>query len=116
MKIDIKFSVTETAAAALKKIFPSGTLIRVSARPSGCSKTIYGLGSTGASSDEDIVEEISGIMFVADRNSLVRLDGVTLDWMSQEGQEGFLFSDAKPSMKCCSDKSSGSCCRKNECS
>lgn len=112
MKIDIRFSVTEAAATELKKIFFS-KFVRVSARPSGCSKTIYGLGTSETCAPDDISEEISGINFIVDRRSILRLDGVNLDWISSEGQEGFLFSEINTPEKCSSD---GKCCRKGGCS
>lgn len=119
MKIDIRFSVTEAAIAELKKAFPSDPFVRVSARQ-GCSKVIYDLVVAGATDDEDVLEDISGVKFVTDRKSLMHLDGVTLDWSSDmivphEGQNGFFFQIPLQE-KHCSNKPSGGCCRKGKCS
>lgn len=105
MKIEIKFNVTEQAASELMKAAP-GALVRVSAKSSGCSGTVYGLGIEESSNINDFVEEISGIKFVIDRSSLMLLDEVTLDWHSSDGREGFKFFDSKPA----------ACCRKGGCS
>lgn len=105
MNIEIKFNVTEKASSELRKAAPD-SLVRVSAKSSGCSGTVYGLGIEESSDPSDFIEEISGVKFVIDRSSLMLLDEVTLDWHSSDGREGFKFLDSKPT----------ACCRKGGCS
>jgi iron-sulfur cluster assembly protein len=105
MNIQIKFNVTEQAASELKKAAPD-SLVRVSAKSSGCSGTTYGLGIEESFDPGDFVEEISGVKFVIDKSSLMLLDEVTLDWHSSDDREGFKFFDSKPS----------ACCKKGSCS
>ena len=109
MNIQIDFSVTSAAADELGKALPdSDSMVRVSVVSSGCSGSSYGLGICGSDGVDttDIVEEISGIRFVADRASAINLDGVVLDWYSGDAGEGFKFSNSKPK----------SCCRSGGCS
>ena len=110
MNIEIKFSVTDSALGEFKKALVSeDSLIRISVVPGGCSGDGYGLGlaeHSEISPSDDIVEELGGIRFVADKASAVRLDNVTIDWVSEDGHEGFKFANSKPS----------SCCRRGGCS
>ena len=83
MHIEIKFSVTDPALSEFRKALVSeGSLVRISVVPGGCSGDGYGLGideSSGVNPSEDIVEEIGGLKFVADKASAVRLDGIVVD-------------------------------------
>lgn len=103
MNIDIKFSVTDAAATELKKLVPE-SFVRISCKSSGCSGIVCVLDAEEAVDQEDIFEEISGVKFVADRDTLIQLDGVTLD---SAGEKGFVFISSKPS---------GGCCKKGKCS
>lgn len=106
MNIEVKFSVTEPALAEFRKALVSeDSLVRISVVPGGCSGDGYGLGIAEASEvnpSEDIIEEIGGLKFVADKASAVRLDKIVIDWVLEDGHEGFKFTSSKPS----------SCCRK----
>lgn len=110
MQIEVKFSVTDSAVDEFKKALPDqDSLIRISAKSSGCSGTSYGLGvvdSSDIDNSQDVLEEFGGIKFVADKGSAMQLDGVTLDWQSIDGQEGFKFINPNVS----------GCCRKGGCS
>lgn len=110
MQVEINFSVTEEAIAELKKaLSDSEPVVRVSAVSSGCSGTSYGLGIIGEDeidTSADVVEDISGVKFVADKGSAVQLDGVVLGWHSGPAGEGFKFSSSKP-QSCCKK---GGCC------
>lgn len=110
MNIDIKFSVTDSALSEFRKALVSeDSLVRISVVVGGCSGDGYGLGIEEASEVDpsaDIVEEIGGLKFVADKASALRLDGIVVDWVSEDGHEGFKFTNSKPS----------SCCRKGGCS
>lgn len=111
MKLDIDFSVTDSAASKLKEAAGADSLVRISVLPSGCSGLSYGLGLEEASGldPSDISEEIKGVRFVSDKKSLIQLEGVTLDWHSSDGVEGFKFLNPKA-------KPSGGCCRNGGCS
>lgn len=98
MKIDIKFHVTDFALSRLKTIF-SG-YVRVTARSLSSHKISYELAPVGSVGSADIVEDISGVRFVVDRVSLLRLEGVKLDWVSAFGEEGFLFFEPGDLMSC----------------
>lgn len=106
MDIQIKFSVTDSALSAFRDALVSeDSLVRISVAAGGCSGDSYGLGIAEASEvnpSEDIVEEIGGLRFVADKASAVRLDKVVIDFVSEDGHDGFKFTSSKPS----------SCCRK----
>lgn len=109
MKVEINFSVTDEALSELKKALgDSDPVVRISAISSGCSGTSYGLGIIGTDeidSATDVVEEISGVKFVADKGSAVQLNDVVLGWHSGPAGEGFKFDSSKPQ----------SCCRKGGC-
>jgi iron-sulfur cluster assembly accessory protein len=108
MNIQIKFSVSDSAISELKKAIEPQQAIRISSQSSGCSGVSYDLGITDKEDIDpasDIVEEINGVTFVSDRQSAMRLDGVLLEWHSDDEREGFKFNVSKPS----------TCCRKGGC-
>lgn len=109
MNIKIDFSVSDSAASELAKVLEDGSVIRISAKSSGCSGSVYGLG-IGTMEDVgalDILEELGGIKFVVDRSSAMLLDGVVLDWHSSQDGQGFKFTNKNPQGGCC--RKSGGC-------
>jgi iron-sulfur cluster assembly accessory protein len=110
MNIEIKFSVTDSALGAFKKALVSdNSLVRIAVFPGGCAGDGYDLGvveSSDLDPSGDILEELGGVRFVADKASAIRLDGITIDWITEDGKEGFSFVSSK----------SSECCRRGGCS
>lgn len=104
MKVDIQFTVTDSAAEEIKKVIEEGNMVRVAVLSSGCSGTSYGLAAVEAGdvdAKNDVVEELNGVVFVADKASAMLLDQVVLDHNS----EGFVFEN--PKVKSCCRKKGG---------
>lgn len=107
MNIDINFKISESATNEFKKIISesgqSENIVRVSVK-NGCSGTSYGLGFISTSEidpSSDILGEYDGVKVVVDRNSLLALDGTTLEWMDAQDQKGFKFSSSNSCKKQC---------------
>lgn len=111
MKVEINFSITESAASELKKALEGqGSAIRVSVVSSGCSGASYGLGVSETEDfdpSSDVVEEVAGITVMADKKSAFQLDGVVLDWYEGEDGSGFKFK-GPPQKSCCRSGGCGS--------
>lgn len=106
MKIEVQFSITESATEEIKKFMDeSNSFVRISLTSSTCSGSIYSLEMLDESELDPsltVFEEMEGINFVMDKDSAFSLDGVTLDWRSEGEESGFIFLDTKQK----------SCCRK----
>lgn len=104
-------SLTENAIAEIKNIIqtqkvPAEYLLRIGTQSGGCSGPQYILGFDTVAGDpsEDKEYNIADVRIVIDRKSLFLLQGVTIDYITDLNQSGFVFHN--PHQSNCSDCSS----------
>lgn len=113
MKVEVDFKITDLAINEIKKAIEQENqkepTLRISVSSGGCSGFSYGLGvidSSDVVENLDVVEEFGGVKIVVDKKSLFNLDGVTLDWINEDGQNGFRFNNPNLQKKSCGCKKS----------
>lgn len=103
-------TITDRAAREAVRILgeqgkPSAC-VRVWIAGVGCGGWQYGLGIDEKEPGEaDQVFETGGVRLVVDPESFARLDGATLTWIEEAGNEGFNIENPNPAPEC-----GGSCC------
>ncbi len=97
---------TENAAEEVKRIMAEQGLdgdvgLRVAVNGGGCSGFMYSLGfdeKFDAAADRKY--ECQGVSVVTDKKSALYLDGVTVDFLDQNGRKGFAFNNPNESSSC----------------
>jgi iron-sulfur cluster assembly accessory protein len=125
---DIRRMITITDRAAREAVKILGeqgkptALVRVWIAGVGCSGYQYGLGIDEKEPGKgDQVFETGGMRLVVDPESFARLDGATLTWVEDAGNEGFTIENPNPApecgAECCGDEHSheGGCSERGCC-
>ena len=105
MKVEVDLSISPTAIAELKKFLngdESESLVRIMLQGGGCGGSSFALALISESDFNpkiDVLEEFDGIKLVVNRESLLMLDGTTIEW-EEEPRRGFKFTNAKPKSSC----------------
>jgi iron-sulfur cluster assembly protein len=103
-------TITDRAAREAARILGEqdkpAAMVRVWVSGVGCSGYQYGLGIDEREPGEgDQVFETGGVRLVVDPESFTRLDGATLTWVEEAGNEGFNIENPNPAPEC-----GGGCC------
>ena len=78
----------------------SGSGIRVGVRTTGCSGMAYVLEFVDSPSPDDTIINADDILVVADKKSLVYLQGMTIDYVRSGLNEGFEFVNPNERDRC----------------
>jgi iron-sulfur cluster assembly protein len=112
MNVDVNLEITEEALKEFKNAIEQSelkdVLVRVSVQGGGCSGFVYGLGfveRNEADPDKDFVEKRGDVEIVVDKKSMLFLDGVKIDWISDLSQRGFKFINPNATKTCGCGKS-----------
>ncbi|MDX2103773.1 MAG: iron-sulfur cluster assembly accessory protein [Alphaproteobacteria bacterium] len=102
-------TVTDRAADAIKRVIAGAATdvqgLRVVVASGGCSGFKYQLALERASQDGDSVVEQSGVKVFVDADSLVVLDGTTVDYVEDITGGGFVFENPNAKQSCGCGKS-----------
>lgn len=114
MNVEIDFRIDETAVNELKRAIESSggdeSLVRIFVQGGGCSGRSFGLAlipESDVNPESDIVEDFGGVKVVADKKSLLLLDGTLIEWIDSPNK-GFRFNAPNPKSSC-GCKKGGSC-------
>lgn len=106
---DIMVSMTENAAAELKKILKkedkSGCGLRIFIAGAGCAGPQYGIGIEEKAQEDDTVFESQGVKIFVGKSVVGDLDGSIIDYKETPQGPGFLITNPNVS-SCCGDSSS----------
>lgn len=85
--------ITEDATSVLMNAVGNGDseFVRVSATPGGCQGCTYGLRVDSVVQPGDLVDRREGLTVVVDEASAPLLVGTTLDFRTQDDEQGFVF-------------------------
>lgn len=97
-------NVTPTAFDAIKsRLTEAGDGIiglRVGIKAAGCSGFAYFMEFAKTQDAEDEIVEKDGVKVLVDPNSMVYLLGTTIDYVSSDMEEGFVFNNPNEKGKC----------------
>ncbi len=97
-------NVTPNAAEAIKARLTEageGVLgLRVGIRARGCSGFAYFMEFAKTQDADDEIVEKDGIKVIVDPNSMIYLLGTTIDYVSSDTEEGFVFQNPNEKGKC----------------
>lgn len=103
----MNLTVTDKALSELRVILkdqnfdPATTYARLAVQGGGCSGFQHRFFfDENLNEKQDIVVEIGGIKFVADRRSALYLDGTTVDFLEQLDKRGFKFTNPAVKSTC----------------
>lgn len=106
-------TLTAKAAAKVKELIaeePDGDVgvLRVAIQGGSCSGLEYALGFDREALETDVVAEHHGVRVAVDPFSAPYLEGATIDFVSAEGEEGFVIENPKALKTCgCGSSFSG---------
>lgn len=98
-------SITSTAAKELHGLFDhrptlaQKEYLRVGVKGGGCSGMSYVLGFD-FQAENDLVFQVEGLPCVIDKNHLMYLQGLEVDWHDGLDARGFLFNNPNASSTC----------------
>ena len=97
-------NVTDSAAEQIKtRLTEAGEGViglRVGIKAKGCSGMAYFMEYAKAQSPDDEVVEKSGIKVIVDPSSMIYLLGTTIDYVSNDMEEGFTFDNPNEKGTC----------------
>lgn len=97
-------NVTPQAADAIKsRLTEAGEGViglRVGIKAKGCSGFAYFMEYAKSQQDDDEVVEKDGVKVIVDPASMVYLLGTTIDYISNDTEEGFVFSNPNEKGRC----------------
>lgn len=101
-------TVTDSAAEAIKvRLADAGDNViglRIGIKAKGCSGMAYFMEYAQSQSEDDEVVEKDGIKVIVDSSSMMYLLGTTIDFVSDDMQEGFVFNNPNEKSRCgCGD-------------
>jgi len=99
-RTDDAFFITNTAIDEIKNIIKTQNVseeyyLRIATQSGGCSGVQYVLGFDNKKPEEDTDKSyiIQDTAIVVDRKSLFLLEGITIDYIDQNGSKGFMFDN-----------------------
>lgn len=101
-------TVTDVAAEQIKaRLDDAGADIiglRIGIKAKGCSGMAYFMEYAREQDSEDEVVEKNGVKVLVDPNSMMYLLGTTIDYVSNDIEEGFVFNNPNEKSRCgCGD-------------
>lgn len=101
-------NVTDNAAEQIKaRLEEAGNDViglRIGIKAKGCSGMAYFMEYAKEQENEDEVVEKNGIKVLVDANSMMYLLGTTIDYISNDIEEGFVFNNPNEKSRCgCGD-------------
>ena len=101
-------NVTDNAAEQIKtRLANAGDDViglRIGIKAKGCSGMAYFMEYAKAQESEDEVVEKNGIKVLVDPSSMMYLLGATIDYISNDLEEGFVFNNPNEKSRCgCGD-------------
>jgi len=107
-----RITITGPAAENIRSLMAgkklNGHFLRVYVAGIGCSGPQYGLAFDENQKDNDVLVDANGLEVLIDPNSLVYLEGATIDYVQTPQGAGFKISNPNPlAMSACSSCSSG---------
>lgn len=97
-------SLTEKAAEKVKDMLAKrgtpGAAVRIGVTTAGCSGMSYKLEYADTVGEGDRVFEQHGIRVVVDGKSLLIVDGVQMDFVTEQFKSGFRFINSKEKERC----------------
>ena len=93
---EVLLDISDNAVEALKKmLFEDSSefkYLRVGVDTGGCHGISYSLGLVEEKSDNDHTFDVSGIPVLVNEMALPYIKGCSLDYVTEESREGFLFN------------------------
>ena len=77
-----------------------GIGIRLSVNASGCSGFMYNLDIVDVYDDNDVIFESNDVTIVVDNNSLIFVDGITIDYVTEGLNKSFKFDNPNAKFEC----------------
>ena len=103
----MNLKITEAASKEIKKVIEEQNLedvnVRVQVSGGGCSGYQYNLGFEDAdklNEESDDVFEQYGLKVIADKKSMLYLDGTEVDFMQDLSKRGFVFNNPLATKGC----------------
>jgi len=97
-------NVTDTAAEQIKaRLDDAGNDViglRIGIKAKGCSGMAYFMEYAKSTESDDEVVEKNGIKVIVDPSSMMYLLGTTIDYVSNDIEEGFVFNNPNEKSRC----------------
>ena len=97
-------TLTENAAVKVKQLIDQegedGLALRVAVKPGGCSGFAYEMFFDTDRTDDDLINDYSGVKVVVDPSSAQLLTGATLDYKDGLEQSGFAITNPNAERTC----------------
>lgn len=96
-------TVTPKAAEQIKTHLagaPEAVGLRIGVKARGCSGMAYFMELAKTTEEGDEVVEQNGVKIIVDPNSLVFMLGTTIDYFSDDMEEGFVFNNPNEKSRC----------------
>lgn len=90
----------QTDAARKNGDDPKPLFLRVGVKGGGCSGFSYSLDLTESKAEDDETWNLHGVEVICDRNSMVYLDGTTVDFKDEIMGRGFVFNNPNATSSC----------------
>jgi iron-sulfur cluster assembly protein len=103
--------LTESAADAVRTAITRASApvegLRIAVDAGGCAGFKYLMGLVAKPDPDDIVIESEGVKLFVDRDSIARIEGTTVDFVSGLQSSGFTFDNPQAKSSCSCGKSFG---------
>ena len=97
----MSISITPEAITEVKRLQNKSLYLRIGISGGGCSGFSYLLGFDNEKDDvADKEIDIEGVKVLVDHKSMLFLDGIELDFVTQEMMAGFVFNNPNAVSKC----------------
>lgn len=102
-------ALTETATSVIRRLLAGNrngaTGLRIMVEQGGCAGLQYKLGLDKAAHADDQVYEFDGVQIFVDPYTLPIIDEMTVDFVDEVEQSGFVFDNPKAGATCSCGKS-----------
>jgi iron-sulfur cluster assembly protein len=99
--LNVTPSAAEAIKARLSEVSDAGVIgLRVGIKARGCSGFAYFMEFAKTQDAEDEIVEKDGVKVIVDSNSMTYLLGTTIDYVSSDTEEGFVFQNPNEKGKC----------------
>ncbi len=102
-------ALTETATSVIRRLLASNrngaTGLRIMVEQGGCAGLQYKLGLDKAAHADDQVYDFDGVQIFVDPYTLPIIDEMTVDFVDDVEQSGFIFDNPKAGATCSCGKS-----------
>jgi len=93
----MNFKISDTATSMISQLMeknginPFSSLIRLGVQGGCCSSIAYTMTFNAIRNENDVIIICNNISFIFDNKAQMYLEGGSLDYSSQPGEEGFIF-------------------------